>query len=169
MRHLALLSLITLTGVSACDVVPKGTVTTLGSSPALSGGSYTSGGGLTVATEVRNSRGLTAVCGAWAQSRQQSVLTKHIETHLLQTGSVFLGNERVISGLAFMNEVAPADDYSGSDAVCVRTDRSWASGDESKPVVARIPGQVVVRDPGDEFAGGIIVYFRPTGPGAGEG
>ena len=63
--------------LTACGVAsgPQ-TVSRLGSDPVLSGGSYDSGGGLTVAVDVQEYQGQTMVCGAWAQSDQQSILTK---------------------------------------------------------------------------------------------
>lgn len=141
----------------------------LGPSPALSGGSYTSGGGITVATEVREANGLTAVCGAWAQSHQQSILTKHVEMELLQTGTVYLGKERLLTGLNFMKEVPPAESYANSEAVCVRTQRPWRDGDEARPVMTRIPRQIVHIENGDELGGGaFVVYYRADGPAAGD-
>lgn len=145
----------------------------LGASPAVSGGIYSSGGGLSVAAEVRSHQGRTAVCGAWAQSRRQSILTKHVERRVLDSGSVFLGRERVVHGLLFMNEVRPSKTYGNAPAGCVLTNRAWQAGDANKQVLIRIPRQVVNNQRGGSRrfgggGGGPIVTFKQTGPGAGE-
>ena len=151
--------------LSACTGLAPNAVSQLGSNPILSGGKYTSGGGITVAADVRNDSGRTLVCGVWAQSKNQSVLTKHVERQVLGTGAVFLGNEAVVRGLNFMPEVEPSSDYSGQQAGCVRTDRPWRAGDDRRRAQIRIPRQLVYFD-GDEFGADPRVYFYQTGPAA---
>lgn len=141
----------------------------LGQSHVVSGGEYSSGGGISVAAEVRNHSGRTLVCGVWAQSRNQSILTKLVERRVLDSGSVFLGRERIVHGLLFMNEVAPAKSFANETAGCVLTNRAWQASDANKQVVIRIPRQVVnnQRDGGRLFGGGPVVTFKQTGPKAG--
>lgn len=160
------LSLLSLLAVTACAQYsgPKFTAR-LGSAPALSGGTYTSGGGITVAADVRERDGRTLVCGVWAQSRNQSILTKGAARDVVSSGGIFLGREQVARGLSFLPEVSPQDDYSGAAAVCQMTDRPWQAGDEARDVTIRIPRQEVYRD-GDGVSGGAIVIFVPSGPGA---
>ena len=159
------ISVACLSGLAACVSLEPAGVARLGSDPALGGGTYTSGGGITVAADLRNQGGRTMVCGVWAQSRQQSILTKLVERKVLGTGAVFLGDEPVVRGLVFMREVEPRADYGGAEAQCVITERPWRAGDETRRPTVRIPGQVVA-DESDEN-GTMIVEFRPTGPGAG--
>ncbi|WP_339106768.1 hypothetical protein [Roseovarius rhodophyticola] len=141
----------------------------LSPSHVVSGGEYSSGGGISVAAEVRNHSGRTLVCGVWAQSRQQSVLTSLVERRVLGSGSVFLGRERVVHGLLFMNEVAPSQNYANLPAGCVLTNRAWQPTDAQKEVKIRIPRQVVNNNRGGSRygGGGVVVTFKQTGPGAG--
>ena len=156
--------------LSACVAPTLGRYSApLGSDPALGGGTYTSGGGVTVAADVREKDGKTLVCGVWAQSRWQSALTSGVglaRDKVIGSGTVYLGDEAVARGLTFMHEVPPMADYAAQTAGCELTDRPWQTGDAARPVAVRIPGRTVVVDV-DEWGGGVIVDFRPTGPGAG--
>ena len=132
---------------------------------ALGGGSYDSGGGITVAASLQERNNMTAVCGVWAQSDEQSVLTKNLARNVVASGVVSVNNKAVVRGLSFMREVPPAADYSGIPANCQVTTMPWqdVSADQ---ISVRIPRQVVALEL-DEFSGGIVVVFRPDGPGAG--
>ncbi|MDR9394289.1 hypothetical protein [Roseovarius sp. SYSU LYC5161] len=167
MRHFAVAALLAALGLAGCAGMPPTSDSRLGPAPALSGGNYTSGGGLSVATDLREVDGMTAVCGAWAQSEQQSILTKHAASRVLQTGTVYIGDERLLTGLTFMKEVPPTADYAGSPATCALTGRAWQPGDGDRQVKVRIPRQIVHREIDDQGGVGFIVYFRPDGPGAG--
>ena len=161
------LSLFACLGLTAC--APHGgqdIVARLGDSPTLSGGSYTSGGGVTVATDIREKDGRTLICGAWAQSVQQSVLTKGKARQVVALGAVTVDRKVIARNLTFLREVPPAADYAGSEAGCRLTERPWSEGDAARRVEVRIPRHVVQNER-DEPAGGIVVYFRPDGPGAG--
>lgn len=151
--------------VTGCVQVRDAGVARLSTSPILAGGTYDSGGGITVAADVLERDGRVTVCGVWAQSEQQSVLSKGVEPRVLGTGSVHLGDSAVVRGLGFMTEVAPAPSYGGAMASCVQTERAWTEADAAKPVTIRIPRQLVYRDADQD--GVIEVYFEPTGPGAG--
>ncbi|GAW33170.1 hypothetical protein RA2_00206 [Roseovarius sp. A-2] len=153
-------------GLAACmtTLAPQ-VVARLGPDPALGGGRYTSGGGITVATDIREQNGRTMVCGVWAQSRQQSTLTNGVEPKVLGSGNVSLGGETLVRGLLFMREVPPVADYGGSEAGCIVSDRVWQAGDDARQPVVRIPRQQVHVE-GDE-GGHLVVYFKPTGPAAG--
>ena len=141
-------------------------VARLGPDPVLAGGTYDSGGGITVAVDLRERDGRTMVCGVWAESVQQSILTKHKAKGVLDTGAVGLGGETVLRGLRFMAEVPPMADYGGQEAHCAVTQRPWQPGDAARTVEVNIPRQVVhVED--DEEGGAFAVRFKPTGPGAG--
>lgn len=165
MSYRKAVSAVCLIALAGCVPLEPEAVARLGPSPALGGGTYTSGGGITVAADLRNQEGRTMLCGVWAQSRQQSVLTKHVERRVLGTAAVSLGNETLARGLVFMPEVSPRADYAGAEAGCVITDRPWRTGDEDRTPEIRIPRQVVA-DQSDE-SGTLIIEFKPTGPGAG--
>jgi hypothetical protein len=152
---------------AACAPVHTSYVSRFQSDPTLGGGSFTTGGGLTVAVEFQERAGKTALCGVWAESRNQSVLSKHkAQQNVIPSGSVYLGKKRLVQNLLFLNKVEPMADYSGQEVNCVATSRPWRAGDESLKPVVRIPRQLVLRDA--DITGGILVYFFQTGPGAGE-
>lgn len=151
--------------LAACAPVGEIATARLGPAPVVSGGHYTSGGGISVAADVREDQGRTLVCGVWALGPRQSILTKLAERQVLDSGSVFVGRERVVHGLLFMRQVDPALDYGGQEAGCVRLDRPWQAGDAERPVMVRIPRQVVA-DESDEMAGPVVEFIQ-SGPGAG--
>lgn len=138
---------------------------TLPQSPSVDGGTFTSGGGLTVAAAVRNIDGATGVCGVWAQSTRQSALTTNKAPIVLGNGVIFLGQERLAQNLLFMREVAPMSDYGRQQAGCVRIDRPWQAGDADRAVTIRIPRQIVANEAGDAEPGPIVEFIQ-TGPGA---
>ncbi len=158
--------LLGIAALSACTVSEPAGVSRLQNDLSLSGGRYTSGGGISVALETREQAGRTLVCGVWAQSKRQSILTKNVEGRLLGTGSAYLDDEILVRGLGFLPEVAPSENYSGNKANCVLTDRPWHAGDENKELEGRFPRQVVHRESGDIGGGGFEVYFIPGGPEA---
>ncbi|MBC7133319.1 MAG: hypothetical protein H5U16_09475 [Roseovarius sp.] len=164
MKRIAL-TLVTTAALAACSAAtgPQ-VVARLGNDPALGGGSYDSGGGLTVAVDLREAQGRTLVCGVWAQSERQSVLTLRAAPQVLGSGAVFLDGKALVRGLTFMPEVRPVDDYAGQEARCVVTERPWRAGDEARRPVVRMPSQVVYVDSNE--SGTIIVRFVPDGPGA---
>lgn len=159
------LPVVTLALLAACTATAPTTGAPLGPDAAVSGGSYSSGGGITLAADLREDRGQTLVCGLWAQSRAQSVLTRHVEHKVLNSASVHVDGTALVRGLIFMNEVDPAADYTGQPARCIRTDRPWRAGDADIKPMIRIPRQVVRFEIDEQ--GGFQVTFAQTGPGAG--
>lgn len=154
--------------LGACSPnMPAGTAT-LGADPVLGGGTFTSPGGITVAVELRNIAGKTGVCGVWAESVNQSVMTRGSGRKILDSGGVTLGDEGVAQGLTFLAKVAPATSYAGAEANCVTTDRPWQVGDDARDVRIILPRQVVFNDLDGGFgeSGGILIWFKPGGPGA---
>lgn len=155
--------------LAACAAPRTETVARLSTAPTLSGGTYTSGGGITVAADIREENGQTLVCGVWALSRGQSVLTKFAERRVLGTGSVYLGRERIVSDLLFMQRVDPAPSYGGMEARCIKTSRVWSASDTALRPRISMSRQVVANESHGIFGfGGPVVWFRPTGPGAGD-
>ncbi|MGX0975055.1 hypothetical protein ACSSVY_000753 [Roseovarius sp. MBR-51] len=161
MRKSLILGAVALAG---CTAVGPQMVARLGANPVVSGGSYDSGGGLSVAADLRQHQGRVLVCGVWAQSHQQSVLTKGKAVDVMGSGAVYLGNDALVRGLVFMREVPPALDYAGQEAGCVLTERVWQSAYANAAPVIRLPRQVVHVE-GD--VGHFVVTFTQTGPGAG--
>ncbi|MBZ8118816.1 hypothetical protein KUD11_09160 [Roseovarius sp. LXJ103] len=151
--------------LGACAVAaPQGT-RTLGSDLAVGGGTYNSPGGLSVAAEVQNIGGKIGVCGVWAQSESQSVLTKFSAKNVLAKGVVLLNNEVILRGLDRLAEVPPAPSYVGQMGNCFVTEAPWTGGGEAR---ISIPRQVVGRDGDLDLSeeGGFVVVFRPGGPSA---
>ncbi len=151
---------------SCTTYVGQASTTFLGDETLVSGGKYSSGGGITVAAELREVNGQTMVCGAWAQSIEQSILTKGAARGVLASSSIYHGRERVAQDLTFMKEVIPAGDYTASEARCRLTERPWQPGQTSKDFSIRMPRKLVYRD-FDDLGGGVFVYFTQSGPEAG--
>ncbi|MEM8581876.1 MAG: hypothetical protein AAGF50_11835 [Pseudomonadota bacterium] len=150
--------------VAGCAPTGQKAVARLSDTPVVSGGKYTSGGGISVAADVRESNGSTLVCGVWAESRAQSVLTRNKAGRVVSKGSVFLGNERIAQNFLFMNKVEPSASYAGQEAGCLLLDRPWSAADAQKTPLIRIPRQLVYNDGGGDFVGGgFLIYFNDTG------
>ncbi len=165
--YMTLLAATFLTGLAACSPnVPAGSAT-LGPNPALGGGTFTSPGGITVAVDARNIDGRTGICGVWAESASQSVMTRNSGPKILDSGGVSLNGEGVAQGLGFLQKVEPATSYAGLEANCITTDRVWRVGDERRALQIHLPRQIVRNElDGDLDGGGILIWFRPGGPSA---
>ncbi|MFD0859065.1 hypothetical protein [Roseovarius aquimarinus] len=154
-------------GACASPNMPAGTAT-LGASPTVGGGTFTSPGGLSIAVDARDIGGRTGICGVWAESINQSVMTRNSGPKILASGGVTLGGEGVARGLSFLRKVEPAESYAGMEANCVVSERPWRAGDEARELRIHIPRQVVYNGLDGDFgvSGGILIWFRPGGPGA---
>ncbi|SFO05930.1 hypothetical protein SAMN04487859_11499 [Roseovarius lutimaris] len=134
---------------------------TLSDRVTLSHGSYSSGGGLTIAAELRPKDGRTALCGTWAQSERQSSYTSGTARNIVQLASVYVKGQRIYQDLGFMPQTAPRLDYAGAPARCVLTDLPWRAG--------RVPEVFLPRQQISHSAGGGSdrnITFRQTGAGA---
>lgn len=138
---------------------------TLGPSPVMSGGTYSSGGGITVATELRNLNGLTAICGAWSESDRQSELTRNSAGPILQTATVRIGGKRVHQNLTSLRKVSPLANYGGNAADCIVTRRAWMATDTALGHTVVIPPQVAYQDRSGG-GGSVVINFNPGKPGA---
>jgi hypothetical protein len=161
MRSIPLLT-VGFIALSACQPVSPDAVAQL-RAPVIDGGSYSTGGGITVAAEIQEIGGRTALCGVWAESKRQSVLSKGRAPQVMGSGSAYLGGEVLQRGLLFMRKVDPAEIYEGMQGNCVVTGQPWQG---AQPVQIRIPRQIVHREDDDIDGAGPIVLFRQTGPGA---
>lgn len=147
----------------ACTAAAAGTTVKLGPSPVLGGGEYSTGGGVTVAVELRNWSGKTGLCGVWAESERLTAYVRHKGDRVLQKGSIALGNEVLTYNLNFLRQVAPSQSYAGAPAGCVRLSRDWRAGDADRQLKVRIPRQDLQLDSNGTRGGGLRVTFRDTG------
>ena len=132
----------------------------LGPDPVISGGDYSTGGGITVALELREIGGRTGICGAWAQSERLTAYVRGKGREVLSKGKVLLGGSVLHHDLRFLRRVAPAESYAGAPANCIRTARPWAGAAGRMPRV-RIPRQLVVLER-SSGGGGLEIRFRQS-------
>ena len=167
-RYLLLTSSLALALASCTTISARpGIVAVLGDTPTVTGGTFSTGGGVTVAADIRERNGRILLCGVWAQSHQQAILTKGRAREVVTRGSVLLGKVALAREIAFMREVAPAANYAGSEASCRMTDQPWSGAAAANRLTVRIPNHLVHREIDDSGGGGQFVYFRSGGPGAG--
>jgi len=131
--------------------------------PVLTGGSYSSGGGITIAAELREAGGMTAICGTWSESEVQQVFTRGRSSEVVKSASIYLGGQKLRQDLFFMHKIPPTADYAGAAATCLTTRRPWQPGDETRRPEIRIPRQIVYQQ---RTGGAVQVTFKQTGPGA---
>jgi hypothetical protein len=125
-------------------------------------GSFTSGGGLTIAAELRRTAaGGTALCGVWAESAGQSSYTVGEARQIVRLASVSVDGQRVTQDLGFLPQVPPQLDYAGQPARCRALDLPWREG--------RVPEIFMPRQQISSANGGgsdPTISFRQTGTGA---
>lgn len=135
----------------------------LGPAPVLGGGQYSTGGGITVAVELRDIGGRTGLCGVWAQSEQLTVYVRNAGRRVLSKGSIALDGRILTNNLDFLKRVAPAPGYAGAPAGCVRLARPWRPGDAERRLEVWIPRQQVYFDKNGRDGGGPRITFRDKG------
>jgi len=155
-RALAVLAL----GLAATSA-PAAPGTTLGPDPVLGGGEYSTGGGITLAVELRNLAGKTGICGIWAQSKRLTAYVRHEGPRMLSKGSIALDGRVLTHDLGFLNRVEPAASYAGAPAGCLRLDRPWRAGDAHRRPELRLPRQELMLANGGRKSGGPRITFRP--------
>lgn len=148
----------------ACTTGGTDHVTRLKTEPVLSGGTYSTGGGITVASAFRNVGGRTAVCGVWSESAAQTPYTKGKAGKVLSSGAVYLDGARLLSDFGFFRKTAPTTDYSTVSAPCAVSGAPWRAEYATSIPDIQLPQQIVYQDRGG--VKGPIVQFRQTGPGA---
>lgn len=147
----------------ASTAATAGTTVGLGPAPSLGGGEYSTGGGVTVAVEMRNWSGKTGLCGVWAESERLTAYVRHKGDDVLEKGSIALGGEVLTYNLDFLQQVAPSQSYAGAPAGCVRLSRDWRPSDANRPLEVRIPRQDLRFGGNGTRGGGLRVTFRDTG------
>ncbi|WP_297770728.1 orotidine 5-phosphate decarboxylase [uncultured Roseovarius sp.] len=136
--------------------------TRLSENVSLAHGTFSSGGGLTIAAELRQTaQGGTVLCGAWSESASQASYTNGEARRILQLASVSIDGQRVATDLGFMPRVEPQLDYAGTPATCALIDLPWRIG--RVPEIF-LPRQQITRSGGDNSAPNIV--FRQSAPGA---
>ncbi len=148
--------------ISHGSEAPAKSTVKLGPNPVLAGGEYSSGGGITVALELRSLSGRAAVCGVWAESRDLTAYLNGRTKRVLANGSVFIDGERVQSNLLFLKETVPSESYTGETVTCAALGRAWRAADETAEVTVRIPRGPVVLERGGRKTGGPSIRFRQT-------
>lgn len=152
---LSLALIISLAGMAQAQTLLSERVT-------LAHGSFTSGGGLTIAAELRpTAAGGTALCGVWAESAGQSSYTVGEARRIVRLASVSIDGRRVTQNLGFLPQVAPQLDYAGQPARCRALDLPWREG--------RVPEIFIPRQQISSAKGGgsdPTISFRQTGTGA---
>lgn len=160
------LSLIALiAALAACTPAKQAAVMSLGPSPVLDGGTFSTGGGIDVAAQIMPIEGMTGLCGVWAESRRQAIFTKGTARKVMHTGSAYVDGTVLHRDLAFMRKVEPVGSYAGQAAHCVKTQRPWSAADQGKRVQIELPRQVVHREIEDDGGASLIITFTQTGPG----
>lgn len=134
----------------------------LGPHPVLGGGEYSTGGGVTVAVELRNLGGKTGLCGVWAESARLTAYVRHKGGKVLAKGSIALAGQVLTYDLGFLNQVAPAPSYAGAPAGCVRLDRPWRAGDDNRQLEVRLPRQEMQFGRSGRQGGGLRITFGPS-------
>ena len=150
--------------LTACAAPDGGTVTRLDAAPALTGGTYSTGGGLTLASTYRPVDGRTALCGAWAESKAQTPYTKGKARDILSGGAAYLDGEKILDDLGYFRKIQPTTDYRDIPATCRVTAQPWRPDYANRVPDIRLPRQVVYYDPSG--ISGPRISFQQTGPGA---
>jgi len=144
--------------LAACTVATSVGTAPLGPDPVISGGDYSTGGGLIVAVDIRENRGRTQVCGIWAEGAGQASLTLGPKAEVLGSGSVTLGDSVLVRGLGFFRQVPRAASYTGAEAGCVLTARPWMPGDDTRHPVVRFPKKYLHID-ADDMGHEMVEFF----------
>lgn len=130
----------------------------LGHNPVLSGGEYSTGGGLTVALEPRAINGRIGLCGVWAQSDPMPVYTRRAAPSVLTKGIVMIDDQIVLRNLNFLKRTRPAPTYAGAPSGCTILNRAWP-GDLRHRISVRIPRQKIVATSASRSESGPRVVF----------
>ncbi len=146
-----------------CTRQPSVGTDTVGPGYVTGGGKWNSGGGVTVVVRIFERGGVTVVCGAWTTD-QQSVLSINRNTDVIETGSIYAGNTRLVMNLGFMARVPYADNITGAQAECVASTVPWRPIFAEKGPRVRFPRMAFPGGGGDEESGGggSPLIFRQT-------
>lgn len=128
---------------------------TVGPGYVTGGGTWDSGGGITVAARALERNGATVLCGAWATDRQ-SALSLLFNEEVMEAGALLLGGRPAIRGLGFMARVPDPAQLAGGQARCIASGLPWQPGYAAGPEIRLPPLSFVAsRDRP------VVVRFRP--------
>lgn len=131
----------------------------LGGNAALTGGDYSTGGGLTVAMEPRQIGGNLGLCGVWAQSSAMSIYTRDAAPRVLSKGVATLNGDVIARDFGFLNRVRPASSYAGAPAGCVVLNQAWQPRYATSRLDLRIPRQRIFLTSDSRRRNGQQVFF----------
>ncbi|MEO1491194.1 MAG: hypothetical protein AAFV19_03465, partial [Pseudomonadota bacterium] len=97
---------------------------TIDDSYRVDGFRWDSGTTVYVMLKTFNADGKTGVCGAWT-ARGGSSNISHLNTEMMDAGSVALDGTTLVNGLGFMKEHGGTGDLKGQASNCVKTDVDW--------------------------------------------
>lgn len=123
------------------------------------GGTWDTGGGITVAVRAFERDGVTVVCGVWTTDRQS---TQSIELNrwVVETGAVEIAGDRVLQNLIVFNRIPYSGDITGEPANCVTASKPWKAAYADADPVIRFPRLAFATD---DIAPSNTVIFRPGG------
>lgn len=134
----------------ALEIVPffqrQSGLVRLSSAATVTGGRYTSGGGLRVAVEVVPLRGRAHLCGAWSALPGGVAQTEAVGRALLREAHVTLGARRLDVDPGALRRVRAWGDYTGTHANCLDTGIAWHPSLAGKALRVHLPARVVHRN-----------------------
>ncbi|MDZ7711095.1 MAG: orotidine 5-phosphate decarboxylase [Roseovarius sp.] len=149
----------------ALEVVPffkrQSRLVRLSSAATVTGGRYSSGGGLRVAVEIAPVRGRAHLCGAWSDLPGQVPQTEGVGRALLREGHVTLGGRRLDVDPGDLRRVRARADYTGAHANCLDTGLDWHPSLARAPLRLHLPARVVYRS--TTTTGAQVIRLIPSG------
>ena len=148
----------------ALEVVPffkrQSGLVRLSPAATVTGGRYSSGGGLRVAVEVAPVTGRTHLCGVWSDLPGQVPQTEGVGRALLHEAHVMLGARRLNVDPGALRRVRARKDYTGAHANCLDTGLDWNPALARAPLRLHLPALVVYRS--TTTTGARVIRFMPS-------
>jgi len=132
----------------------------LSSGVSVTGGRYTSGGGLRVAVELMPVNGRAHLCGAWSELPVQVPQTEGVSRALLHGAEVTLGGRVLGVDVGDLRLVRARTDYPGTHANCLDTGLDWQAALTGQPLRLHLPARVVYRS--STTTGTRMIRFVPV-------
>ncbi|MBE0452457.1 MAG: hypothetical protein IBX58_02120 [Roseovarius sp.] len=146
--------------LGACALTAPAPTALLGPDPVMARGVYNTGGGITVAVDLREHDGRVMVCGVWSESDDQSGLTHGgPKMEVLGASSIYLDGKVLARGLLFLRKVPGAERYAGALAGCEITSRPWQARHATARPEISFPSVQIYLDATD--VGADMVEFGP--------
>jgi len=148
----------------ALEVVPffrrQSGLVRLSPAATVTGGRYSSGGGLRVAIEIVPEGRRARLCGAWSDLPGQVPQTEAVGRALLREAHVTLGARRLDVDPGALRRVRARGDYVGTHANCLDTGLGWRPALAGERLRLHLPERVVYRD--SSAAGAQVIRFAPV-------